>query len=545
MNKIYSKWLKIKDEEIINELKQMKQEQIDFNFSGSLEFGTAGLRGIMEIGSNRMNNVNICKLANAILILYKKNNFKSIVIGYDTRHNSKEFAQVFARVFSLGGIKVKMFNNFIPTPIAVFAIAETKCDMGIMITASHNNKIYNGVKVSGRDGIQISGEIEKELGKLYSEIDEVELYNQYYQTLGQELTNIEILGEEIVNSFIGKITKNENYGNLNIIYTPLNGTACEFVLKVLKERGFNNIVIPNSQKEANGNFITCPYPNPEFEETFAECKKITESFDADVIVATDPDGDRLGAMIKTSNGYKLLTGNEVGFLLLNYIYENKNKNNKLFASSTVVSSPLFFNMCDEYGIEYKRTLTGFKNIGKAKKELESKFGNNGFTISYEESCGYIVKNNLYDKDGIFALLKFCEMASDLKRKGSSIEEHLNNIYSNFGNLYSLNSSIAFNGENALERMNQSIENLRTIGLNTIMGRNIIQTVDYLNDNTGLPKSNFIEFKTKEVSFIIRPSGTEPKLKFYIHAKGKTLNESKQLAVDVLNAIKKEIFEINE
>ena len=545
MNKQYSNWLKINSKEVIEKLKEMNEQEIQENFYGELSFGTAGLRGIMSLGTNRMNEVNICKLANAILLYFKKKKYTKIVIGYDTRHNSKEFSRIFAKVLANGGVSVSLFTTFVPTPVLINSILEIKANMGIMITASHNNKNYNGVKVSGADGLQISGQAEKEIGRLYEKLDEVALFNEYLQIKNKNFKNIKRIGTTLKKKFLGRFYKNKINSSLNIIYSPLNGTAKDYVLKALKGAGFKHIVMPFFQKFANGDFKTCPYPNPEFAETFKECLKCTDVFDADVIVATDPDGDRLGAMIKSTKGYKLLTGNEVGFLFLRYIIENEAYEKNPFAVSTVVSSPMFYDMCDHYKVSYEKTLTGFKNIGGAKKQLENKYGKDSFILAYEESCGYIVKQDFYDKDGIFALLKFCEIASYLKNQGSSVEEYLNEIYKKFGNIYSLNSSLVFEGNDALEQMNNAVFKIRENGIKTLNKRKIIKIVDYLNDNTGLDKSNFLEYKTKDFTFIIRPSGTEPKLKFYIHAKGKNLEDSKKLANEVLVAIKKEIFGISK
>lgn len=541
----YKNWLNIQNNNIHSKLINMSETEKVSSFSSSLSFGTAGLRGVMNIGTSRLNEVIVCKLANAILEHYKNNNLSSIVVGFDTRHNSKLFSRVFAKVLASNGIVVNLFKNYVPTPVLNFSISKTNSDMGIMITASHNNKTYNGIKVIDSNGIQIYGDVEKAIGNYFSKIDEVEAYNNYLLNQKNQRKNIKYVKNKIKKQFLGNFYKNNLNKNLNIIYTPLNGTAYKYVINSLKKSGFKNIKTPFFQKFANGNFTTCPYPNPEFIDAFKSSLKCTENFDADVIVATDPDGDRLGAIIKSTKGYRLLTGNEVGFLLLNYIYENNSREKNLYAVSTVVSSPMFFSMCDAFNIKYEKSLTGFKNIGRAKKHLENKYGSDGFILAYEESCGYIVKDGFYDKDGIFALLKFCEMASYLKNKGSSVEEYLNEIYSRFNNVYSLNSSINFDGENAIKKMNETIDNLRKKGLNSLLKKKIIKTVDYLNDKTGLDKSNFLEYKTDTFSFIIRPSGTEPKLKLYIHASGKNFELSKKLANDVLEAIKKEILNINE
>ena len=545
MNKAYNNWLKIEDKNINAQLLGLSEQEIENRFSSTLSFGTAGLRGKMELGTNRMNEVNICKLANAILEHYKNNNLKSIVIGFDTRHNSKTYSRIFAKVLANSGIRVNLYKNYVPTPVLIYSIKETNSDMGIMITASHNQKMYNGVKVSGNDGIQIAGEIEKSINALYSKIDEVEAYNNYLHGINKQKQNIFYVNSDIKKTFLGDFNKNKENKNIKIIYTPLNGTAYKYVVKGLKAIGFTKVKTPITQKNPNGNFTTCPYPNPEFVEAYKEALKCTKTFDADLIIATDPDGDRLGTMIKSTKGYKLLTGNEVAFLLLNYMYETRQKEKNLFVASTVVSSPMFFDMCDAYGIKYKKTLTGFKNLGRAKKEQKDEFGKDAFVMAYEESCGYIVKDVFYDKDGIFAALKVCELASYLKSKNSSLEDSLNEIYSKFNNIYSLNSSIAFDGEDALDRMNKAVNELRENGINSLLGKKIIKITDYLKDKTGLEKSNFIEYTTEDFTFIIRPSGTEPKLKFYIHAKSENIEKSKKLADQVLSAIKKEIFNINE
>lgn len=545
VNKAFNKWLNIQDSKIVDKLKNLNNEEVDSLFSGSLEFGTAGLRGIMGLGTNRLNEVTICKLANAILAYFNQKKYKKIVIGFDTRNNSKLFSRVFAKVLANGGIAVQLFKNYVPTPVLIYSIHSTKSDMGIMITASHNMKEYNGVKVSNASGIQVSGDEEKKLGRLFAKIDEVEAYNEYIKIKNKTFKNINYVKNKIKSEFLGQNYKNKINGNLNIIYSPLNGTAYKYVSSILKANGFKKLITPANQKVASGEFKTCPYPNPEFEETFRESLKKTDMFDADVLIATDPDGDRLGVMIKSTRGYKLLTGNEVGFLLLSYLHENKIEKKNEYAISTVVSSPMFFKMCDQYGIKYKKSLTGFKNIGRAKLDFEAKYGRDGFVIGYEESCGYIVKDSFYDKDGIFTALKFCEMASYLKNSGSSVEEYLNEIYTKFGNIYSLNSSIKFDGNDAFKNMNDFVEKIRARGIKTLLKQKITNHIDYLYDETGLDKSNFIEYETANFNFIIRPSGTEPKLKLYIHTKAKTLEESKKLSQQVLTAIKKEIFGIND
>jgi len=543
-SQFYENWKQIQDKRLQKELNTLTLEEVEDNFFGHLSFGTAGLRGKMGFGTNRINEVTVCKLANAVGKYFKQNNLKSIVVGFDTRNNSKKFSRIFAKTLTANGIKVFLFKNFVPTPVVSFAITELKVDMGIMITASHNNKIYNGIKVSGADGIQISGDVEKTLNSLYLETDEVNAYNQFLKIKSKN-NNIFYLDKELKQKFLGKFYQNSFNANVKIIYTPLNGTAYKYVVNALKKSGFKNVIIPKSQKIASGEFKTCPNPNPEFKEVYSECLNLTKSFDADLIVATDPDGDRLGVMIKTYDGYKLLTGNEVGFLLLNYIYEKKEDKKDLFAVSTVVSSPLFFTMCEKLGINYKKSLTGFKNLGKAKKILEDEYSTKGFILAYEESCGYVVKNNFYDKDGIFALIKICELASSLKSKNSSLDKYLNELYEKFGYVYSLNSHIIFEGNNALNDMNNVIENLRKKGIKKLNNSKIIKKIDYYCDETGLDKSNFIEYKTEKFSFIIRPSGTEPKLKFYIHASGSNFEECKLLAEQVLIAIKKEILNLSE
>ena len=497
MNKTYLNWLNIEDENVVKKLKKMNEEEIEKNFSSSLTFGTAGIRGIMELGTNTINEVLVAKFAFAFL-KFLGNKKAKIVITYDTRKNSKKFAGIMAKILS--DKEVYIFNNFAPTPICVFATTFLKADFGIMITASHNRKEYNGVKVFDHNGIQIDKHAQEAISKAYDLTDEVKAYNDYLKLNGKETHKI---GHEIEEKFIEN-KSNKTKKTLKIIYTPLNGTGYYAVSRILKQNGFS-FLTPKTQKYGSGEFKTCPYPNPEFEEAFDESLKIAD--DADLILATDPDADRLGVMAKKKGKFVKLSGNEVGYILAEYLLSGtKNKS----VVTSVVTSPLIEDICKNHEAKLYKTLTGFKNLGRKAKELND----NGEDVAliYEESCGYSVEKNFYDKDGIKTALKICEIAEELKKENKTLFDYLDEIYAKYGRLYDLIDSIIFENSNDMQKV---MAKLRKTKIKVVK---IEKIIDYLNDNTGLEKQNFLEYRFMTGSFIIRPSGTEPKLKIYVFVK---------------------------
>lgn len=519
MNKTYLNWLQnIEEENVVKKLKKMNEEEIERNFSSSLSFGTAGMRGKMELGTNTLNEILVAKFAFSFL-KFLKNKKTKIVIAYDTRFNSKKFAEIMAKILSKK--EVYLFNNFVPTPICVFATTYLKADFGIMITASHNRKEYNGIKVFDHNGIQIDKCDQEAISKAYNLTNEVKAYNEYLKLSGKKIHKI---GHEIEDRFIeNKCDKTRK--NLKIVYTPLNGTGYYAVSRILKQNGFV-FKTPKSQKNGNSEFKTCPYPNPEFVDAFNESLKIAK--DADLIVATDPDADRLGVMARKNGEFVKLSGNEVGYIFAeNILSGTKNKT----VVTSVVTSLLIEDICKKNGAKLYKTLTGFKNLGRVAKELQDK--NEDVVLIYEESCGYSVEKNFYDKDGIKSALKICEIAENLKKQNKTLFDYLDEIYAKYGRLYDLSDSMIFENSRDMQKV---MEKLRKTKIEIVKVEKII---DYLNDETGLEKQNFLEFRFKTGSFIIRPSGTEPKLKIYVFVKNDI-----NLAKEIVAYLKKLISSIN-
>ncbi len=530
----FNTWNKIKDKKLQKRLKLLTNEQRDQNFKTILDFGTAGMRGKMILGSGGINEVTVSRLAYATAKYMLANNKTTAVVCYDTRHNSKKFAQIFSRILSNNSILVYVFKKFAPTPLCVFATRYKKADIGIMITASHNRREFNGIKIINEVGIQIDSDAQKQISKIFNEIDEVEVYNSTYKLKPR---NIKVLGDEVLDAYLEgdtDITKK----SLKIVYTPLNGTGFRAVTKILKTNKFK-YHIPHCQKNPDPNFTTCPYPNPEFIDAFKESVKLAKKIDADLIVATDPDADRLGVMIKTGHTYKKLSGNEVGYIFLQYLIENYKQENS-FVVTSVVSSPLVESICKNNNVTLYKTLTGFKSLGE-KAHFEKQNGKEPLLI-FEESCGYIVKKNTYDKEAIVASLLICKIAQWLKDHNSSLDEYLKKIYHAYGYICTLGDSITFEGTDSLRRMNNVVESLRNKPIKHILDYKIESTVDYLNDETGLDKQNFIEYRAGKLRFIVRPSGTEPKLKIYLFYRDDNSVRADENANKILENIKKILYE---
>ncbi len=519
MENKYSYWLEnIKDTKLSKKLNELSEEKIKDNFSSSLSFGTGGIREIMELGSNKINELTVSKLASAVGKYLVDKNAK-VVIGFDTRKHSKRFSRLFAKVLRRYNVEVLLFKNFCPTPVLVYATTYYESDLSIMITASHNRKEYNGIKIYGSDGIQINKEIQEKITKLFDATDEVESYNSIYKN---KLGKIKYVKDDIIGKFIAGTYENKKR-NLKITYTALNGTGFKAVKKLLNYNGFKLNAV---QTKPDPDFSTCPYPNPEFEEAFCEAKKVAKKFDNDIIIATDPDADRLGVMVKHNNEFVKLSGNEVGYIFADYLLSNTE--DKIVITS-VVTSPLIDVICKKNKAKLYKTLTGFMSMGNKAKELANKYGRENIVLIYEESCGYSV-NNSFDKDGISASLLISIIAEKLKNNDKTLVDYLNYIYVRYGKLTSLSSSIE------IENSARIVDKIRKTKLKEL-NLNITKIIDYQNDDTKLPKQNFLEFKIKDGSFILRPSGTEPKLKIYLfHKDEKFANELLEKLVNYLKSL---------
>lgn len=530
----FSSWKKIKDKKILKRLNNLTEKEKIDNFSNSLNFGTAGMRGEMIVGSGGINEVTVAKLASATSKYMLSHKKTVAVVCYDTRYNSKTFAHIFAKILSNNSILVYLFKQFAPTPLCIFATREKKADIGIMITASHNRRNFNGIKIINSVGIQIDDDVQEEISKNFNDIDEVENYNATYK---QKLNNIKWIKDEVLHDYL-KADTDITKKTLKIVYTPLNGTGLKAVTQILKNNNFK-YHIPKCQKHRDPDFTTCPYPNPEFKEAFNESLKLAKKVDADLIIATDPDADRLGMMIKTGHTYKKLSGNEVGYIFLKYLAQNFKTQNS-FVVTSVVSSPLVDEICEKENLKLYKTLTGFKSLGEKTHE-ECQKGNVPLLV-FEESCGYVVRKNTFDKESIFAALLICKIAQWLKDHNSTLDKYLTDIYREYGYMVTLGDSITFEGVDSLKKMNDVVESLRKKPIKNIDGHKIEKTVDYLKDDTGLKKQNFIEYHAGNLRFIIRPSGTEPKLKIYLFYKDNNSVVANEEANKVLESLKKMLNE---
>ena len=550
---VYEEWLnKVEDKFLKEDLYSIKdnEEEIENSFYRDLAFGTGGLRGVLGVGTNRMNIYTVGKasqgLANYVIKNYKEED-RSIAISYDSRINSDLFSKVSAEVFVANGIKVHIYKELMPTPCLSFAVRDLKCAAGIMVTASHNPSKYNGYKVYGDDGCQITTEAAK---AIQEEINKIDAFNDVKRMSFEEGLNsglIKYIEEDVITRFIDCVKKESVlYGeeidkNVSIVYTPLNGTGLKPVLRALKEEGFTNVKVVSEQENPDGNFPTCPYPNPEIKEAMALGMEYAEKENADLLLATDPDADRCGIAVKDSNGvYQLVSGNETGLLLLNYILERKmetgNMPNKPVFIKTIVTTDLAEKIAKAYNVETINVLTGFKFIGEQIGLLEKDNREDDYLCGFEESYGYLTGTYVRDKDAVNAAHMISEMFAYYKTKGISLLDKLEELYSKYG--YALNTlySYEFDGAKGFATMKSIIDDFRNI--KDAIGEYKINSIkDYSLGIDNLPKSDVIKyFFENGSSLVVRPSGTEPKLKTYYSINASTKEEAKAIEED----IKKEV-----
>ena len=542
INIAFERWCKnaTADKDLALELEKIKSDNDKINdaFFKEMEFGTGGLRGKIGAGTNRMNVYTVARatLGLANYIIRKNSGEKKVAIGYDTRIKSKLFAETTARVLSAKNITVFLFNRPLPTPALSFAVRELGCDAGIMITASHNPAIYNGYKVYGADGCQITT---KAADEIYSEISKLDYFDSLPEKSGDR---VNLVPEEVYEKFIASvnslsISKNVDK-SVSVVYTPLNGTGIEPVTDILSRNGYEKVTVVAEQQSHDGNFPTCPFPNPELPEAMELGLKYAKEKEADILLATDPDCDRVGVAVKNQDGYKLLTGNEVGILLFDYICHLKTKSGTMpqnpICVKTIVTTSLAEKIAKAYGIEMVNVLTGFKFIGEKIGELEAKGEKERYIFGFEESCGYLSGSHVRDKDGVNAALLICEMAAYYKKQGVSLANKLSELYEKYG--YYLNKllSYTFEGEVGMEKMQDFMKSMREAEI-TFGDFEILKVTDYSAGIDGLPKSDVLQFNLcDDCSVIIRPSGTEPKLKFYLFANGETEAISKN-KIEKLNS----------
>lgn len=538
----YKQWLAetAENKEVYNELDAIRADvgAIEDRFYRELEFGTGGLRGVLGAGTNRMNVYTVAKATQGYSNYLKKaDKAPSVAIAYDSRIHSDLFAETTASVFAANGIEVYIYPNLMPTPALSFAVRDLKCTGGIVITASHNPAKYNGYKVYGRDGCQITTEAAK---TIQIEIDGVDPFlDVHYGDFdsGVKKGIIHYIGEHTVTQYLqavgtASVLPEGIARDVAIVYTPLNGTGISCVPRCLREHGFTNITIPDEQKYPDGNFPTCPYPNPEIREALLVGLDWAERAGSDLLLATDPDCDRVGAAVRSGAGYTLINGNEMGVLLLDFLCNMRRENGtmpeKPVAVKTIVTTPMAARVAESYGVELVDVLTGFKFIGEQIGLLERKGEADRYIFGFEESYGYLSGSFVRDKDAVNASLLICEMFAYYKAQGKSLVDVLDGLRRTYGFYESRLLSFNFEGSEGFSRMTEQIQGLREQPPKELGGYNVEKVVDYQNDPTGLPRSNVLRFfLSGGQEAVVRPSGTEPKLKIYLTAAGKNEAESRE------------------
>ncbi len=561
--KLYTEWLEnaTDDTDLIEELKSIEgdAEAVRDRFYTALKFGTAGLRGVIGAGTNRMNIYVVRQatqgLANYVLAKYGKG---AVAISHDSRIKADLFMIEAARVLAANGIKVYITGELQPTPVLSYLVRYFKCQAGIMVTASHNSAEYNGYKAYGEDGCQMT---DNAAAAVYDEIQKLDMFKDVKVGDFDEAVKsgmIEYVDDSVYDSYLEKVMEQQvNPGickgaDLKVVYTPLNGCGNKLVRRVLKNIGVEDVTIVKEQEMPDGNFTTCPYPNPEKKEALQMGLDLCETIQPDLLLATDPDSDRVGIAVrdygKNEGKYRLITGNEDGVMLTNYILSCKKAAGTLpdnpVVVKTIVSTKMINKLCEKYGCELKNVLTGFKYIGEIILGLEQKGEEKRYLFGFEESYGYLAGTYVRDKDAVVASMLIAEMAAYYKKQGKSLAEIIDGMYEEFGYYYNQTYAFEFKGETGMQKMAGMMSSVRDNLPKAVADYNVVKISDYqLKKETDLvtgeveeltlPTSNVIALHLEnDNAVIIRPSGTEPKIKLYVTSVG----ENRQNAVDICEAI---------
>ncbi|MDR0880538.1 MAG: phospho-sugar mutase [Clostridioides sp.] len=545
----YNEWLNspFLDEKSKEELSAIQDDdkEVEDRFYRALEFGTAGLRGILGAGTNRM-NVYMVKRATIGILRYIEREYgevgkkRGVVIAHDSRYFSDEFAKVAAHTLAQGGVKAYIFEELTSTPELSFSVRHLNCVMGIVITASHNPKEYNGYKAYNETGCQISPEVAsvvleeaEKLQSIESIVKAVECDSDFDSLVADE--TIEWIGEEVDSIYLGEVKKqiirqdiiDEYADSLKIIYTPLHGTGNKPVRRVLREVGFKHVQVVSEQELPDPEFTTVEYPNPEEKKVFDIAIEMAKEGNADVIIATDPDADRLGVVVKDDKGeYVVLSGNQTGALLVRYIIEGMFERGTLTDEiiekyrptiiNTIVTSELGTEIARHYGVECVKTLTGFKYIGEKVNDFEAE--GRRFIMGYEESFGYLIGTHGRDKDGVVASLMVSEMSAYFKSLGMNLFDALKDTYEKFGYYRELTKSYTFKGSEGAKTMECIMEYFRNNDIDSVAGYKVVESLDFERGIGDIPSSNVLKYILEGGSWVaVRPSGTEPKIKFYFSA----------------------------
>ena len=560
----YKRWISMVkyDQDLVNQLKKYADFQIEDAFYRDLEFGTGGLRGVIGAGTNRMNVYTVAKATQGLAeyLLNKYGASASVVVGYDSRIKSDVFAKTAASVFAANGIKVYLWSTLNPVPTVSFATRYLNASAGVMITASHNPSKYNGYKVYGADGCQITTEVAAEI---YAQIEKIDIFKDIdfgnFETSLKE-NKIEYISDNVLTAYIEKVKEqsvlfdDQVDRDVAIVYSPLNGAGYIPVTRALNEMGYTSITVVEEQRLPDGNFPTCPYPNPEIKEAMQLGIEYAKKQNADLLLSTDPDCDRVGIAVKNEKGeFVLLTGNETGLLLFDYICSQRIKHNNMpenpIMVKTVVTMDMAEKIAENYGVKTINVLTGFKFIGEQIGLLESKNVEQSYIFGFEESYGYLTGTYVRDKDAVNAACMICEMFSFYKSQGISLIEKLNELFQKYGYCMNTLHSYEFEGALGFDKMQNIMKTFResvgnNLKINSFANKNILKVLDYNKGIDGLPKSDVLKYLLDDgCSVVIRPSGTEPKIKIYISVLASTKENAiiveKNLIENVCNILELE------
>ena len=527
----------LEDPDLVAELSGLTDEKEIFDrFYRDLEFGTGGLRGVIGAGTNRM-NIYVIRRATQGLCNYLKATTlpQSIAIGYDSRIKSDLFAMEAARVISANGITAYIYPRLEPTPALSWAVRYLHCGAGICVTASHNPAKYNGYKVYGADGCQITLDV---AAAVLNEINALDMFADVKlctEEEGRAAGKIRTIGEDCLEAFLDAVqqrslSKGEKL-DLKVVYTPLNGAGLECVRKILTRIGISDVTVVPEQEKPDGHFPTCPYPNPEIREAMETGLALCRQVKPDLLLGTDPDCDRMGVAVPEGDDYRLITGNEMGVLLLDYICRKRLENGTMpqnpVAVTTIVSTDMANAVAADYGVELRRVLTGFKFIGEQIALLEAAGQIDRYIFGFEESYGYLSGGHVRDKDAVNASMLCCEMTAWYKAKGQTLAQAMDALYEKYGFYRNDLASFTFEGAEGMQKMASIMDTLRKNPPKALDGKAVTKVVDYQAGVSGLPRSNVLEFQTDSAKVLVRPSGTEPKVKVYLSARASAMEEALQ------------------
>jgi phosphoglucomutase len=563
---LYDVWCKkaVEDKDLLQELEIIKdnEDEIYERFYKNLEFGTAGLRGVIGAGTNRMNIYVVRQATQGLANYVNSNGGGSVAISHDSRIKADVFMVEAAKVLAANGIKAYITSELQPTPVLSFLVRHFGCQAGIMVTASHNPAKYNGYKAYGPDGCQMT---DTAAGNVYDEIQKLDMFDDvktmdFDKAVEEGL--IEYVKDEVYTTYLENVKEQQvNPGlckdaGLKVVYTPLNGTGNKLVRRVLKEIGIDDVIVVPEQEYPDGNFTTCPYPNPEIKEALQLGLDMCNKVKPDLLLATDPDADRVGIAVPTDDGsYRLITGNEAGVMLTNYLLSVRAEKGTLpenpIIVRTIVTTLLIDRICEKYNCELKKVLTGFKYIGEVILNLEKNDEKERYVFGFEESYGYLAGTYVRDKDAVVASMLICEMAAYYRKQGKTLANVIDEIYAEYGYYRNTTLSFSFEGASGMKKMQEIMDNLRKNPLTTINGETVKTVCDYLvseekDVETGkttvinLPKSNVLHYDLGGNAVIVRPSGTEPKIKLYITSIGKTEADSKEISEKMAEDVKAQL-----